>query len=1309
MAEVNNDIVIRYSLQGIDEVNAAHQKIAAQTKAFNQSQITEAKSTSAQKVKIASDEVTQKVTHLKRFADYEKEYAGKSTATLRDAVRQHIILISDEKTARLEALDAGNKAEAAASQKRIQIYQNEQNKLRQLLAERPSVMYGGFGAMVGQLGIGRQLTGIGAGALGPFGGIVSGLSAIGPAGIAAGAGIGAAAFAIKKIIDSGAPVEDALATLSAQSGITGAKLEDLRKKAEAFSDKFGVTATDSVDAFRLTINALGLDITKNVPLMNRMTQDVMTFATAAGVDAATSASALANTFNEMGFSIQSADAGEQFSRVMNVIAAAARQGNAQIVDLISSFQQIGPLAHQQGLSIETTAAAMEVLAHQNIRGSDAGVMFRDVLLGLADATRTSDKAFKQLGLNAKDIDPKVIGLSSSLQIVRDKLEGLNHTTQTQVLRELFGKGAITAGTGMLSNIELLDEFTQKVTGTQTAAEMAAEQLHTFHKEMARIHEEIANIGIDAFFKYRMQIEHVVDVIARDLPKAIDVAIPVLHALTIAGENAFLPLYDAAKAAQAAWDFAHGNVAAGMNAIQTAEQTNMNVFRKTGAFLGIGSSGSGISQQFDTQTANFGGSNIGLGSGTGEGLDTKTRRGSADQRAYESATNGGYAGSYAQWLADGKPKFNYGSLLSTARAAGKNIQQAGIGSLTSMPGMEEFAKAVDKTIKTHAEAVKKIEHDTEEQANKVLAINKRLRDDIIGLDKDAEEKKKLQAAAKYEDTKKEIEAEKVDEDTKNKQLIVAKAIYEQELSVAADTVTSKVDKQSEAFTRLTEAINGTSDAAKNWGEIGGVLIAVIADKLFPSNTAKQTTGLPDNLKAMLPAGMIPSFQDTPGTLSQSGAIPMGDGTYLVRGAGNDRLVKDNGFQIPVMFPHGFHTETKEEIRKHQAIARAADKRGLASAGALDPIDYAAFGLYGLVHGAEEGVASSLVDKILSANPLLKLTKAAVTGAGREEFEDIIKEIGTDRLQDLLSEYASDFDHSIRGGSLLLSAGFGAHVPGTTAVSLPSFHDSPSLAQAGAPRIGNKYLVAGAGDDMLVKGGTLPEVLTLAVTKGINAAKITENTKKTATATEKAITPEERQKAFMAGGGAIASVLDSAVRGKGATAQTASGLLSGASDILSGVKGGSDVAQFASTMSGLVATPGNVANIFNQKGASSNQKWGSALTQIAPLVSMIPGFGTIAGAGMELLGGILGSSGSAPQARNPIAGFATGTAYVPKTGLAVIHEGERITSKNENASGLKLHSSTIAALARAISGIQVGIQPSAIRSGYGMGNNQYNTWD
>lgn len=1304
MAEVNNDIVIRYSLQGIDEVNAAHQKIAAQTKAFNQSQITEAKSTSAQKVKIASDEVTQKVTHLKRFADYEKEYAGKSTATLRDAVRQHIILISDEKTARLEALDAGNKAEAAASQKRIQIYQNEQNKLRQLLAERPSVMYGGFGAMVGQLGIGRQLTGIGAGALGPFGGIVSGLSAIGPAGIAAGAGIGAAAFAIKKIIDSGAPVEDALATLSAQSGITGAKLEDLRKKAEAFSDKFGVTATDSVDAFRLTINALGLDITKNVPLMNRMTQDVMTFATAAGVDAATSASALANTFNEMGFSIQSADAGEQFSRVMNVIAAAARQGNAQIVDLISSFQQIGPLAHQQGLSIETTAAAMEVLAHQNIRGSDAGVMFRDVLLGLADATRTSDKAFKQLGLNAKDIDPKVIGLSSSLQIVRDKLEGLNHTTQTQVLRELFGKEAITAGTGMLSNIELLDEFTQKVTGTQTAAEMAAEQLHTFHKEMARIHEEIANIGIDAFFKYRTQIEHVVDVIARDLPKAIDVAIPVLHALTIAGENAFLPLYDAAKAAQAAWDFAHGNVAAGMNAIQTAEQTNMNVFRKTGAFLGIGSSGSGISQQFDTQTANFGGSNIGLGSGTGEGLDTKTRRGSADQRAYESATNGGYAGSYAQWLADGKPKFNYGSLLSTARAAGKNIQQAGIGSLTSMPGMEEFAKAADKIIKTHAEAVKKIEHDTEEQANKVLAINKRLRDDIIGLDKDAEEKKKLQAAAKYEDTKKEIEAEKVDEDTKNKQLIVAKAIYEQELSVAADTVTSKVDKQSEAFTRLTEAINGTSDAAKNWGEIGGALIAVIADKLFPSNT-KQTTGLPDNLKAMLPAGMLPAFHDTPGTLAQSGALHVGNGKYAVIGDANDRLVSDDSDIVQLLKSR--YNESLADRKKGESF-----QHYYARSSAADAVPYL------LEHRTWDWwVKDARRNGLSDADIVGRLISWARGKSGTEHVHQAVSALGEvaftfaggdfaldEGLEALGAHEAAD---RLIGETARHIAGQGvSHGVGTFAgdkladLLVPAVNDSPLLSQTGAPKIGGKYLVAGAGDDMLVKGGTLPEVLTLAVTKGINAAKITENTKKTATATEKinvadfskaagTLTRSVYGLAQMTGPGKHpggADLMQAAGGSIGALGGVANAL--GASGAASGLEAVGSATQGLSQLAGM-----NFGKGKNAYHGKATKVIGSMLGSLAPMVSMIPGFGTIAGAGMGLLGGLVGS-------------FDKGTDYVPRTGLAMVHEGEQIKPKGSTN---RIHPADIRALASAMSSMPSPvIHPATVRSTYAQGNNAYNTW-
>lgn len=1278
MAEVNNDIVIRYSLQGIDEVNAAHQKIAQQTKAFNQSQITEAKNTSAQKVKISSDEVTQKVTHLKRYADFEKEYHNKSTAVLRDAVMQHIKLIGDEKTARQEALISGNKAEAAASAERIKIWQLEQNKLRQLLQERPSVLTGGAGAIVGQLGIGRSLSGLGSFVPG-MSGVSSALSALGPAGIAAGAGMGAMAFGLKKVIDAGSAAEDKMQQLKAQSGMVGNQLVDTRKKAEELAQKFGDTVPNSIDAFRLTINALGLGITKNQRAMNTMTSDVMTFAKAANVDAATAASALANTFNEMGGSIENpAKAAVQFTSMMNVIAAAAREGNAQIADLIQSFEQIGPLAHEEGMSIEVTSSAIETLAHSNIRGADAGVMLRDVLLGLGGATRTSTKAFEELGLKPEQIDPKVVGLSKSLQMLKERLSQLNGTEQTQVMSHLFGKEAIVAGEVLMNNTKLLDQFTTSVTGTDRASEMAAANMDTFHDQIAKIKATLESGLVEAFYDNRQEIEKMTQDVGHDLPSAI-------HTATTALTGMLSTLSDLNRTLNS-WGETSFNIEHSIDkffGVENAHEKNVDAQERIDAFNKAHALSPEMQAQLEAQQ---------------KIIDDITNNPSAHPEIYGTSVpvpslvdNSAFSVTKKKGRR-GTATDMFGNTHSMANAV-TSQWQAYIQRQNEevKQAWEEGNQIDEQEWEKYKARQKKQEHDIAEQARQTLEINKKLRDDIIGLDKDAEEKKKLQAAAKFEDTKKEIEAEKVDEDTKNKQLIVAKAIYEQELSVAADTVTSKVDKQSDAFTRLTEAIKGTTDVARNWGEIGGALIAVIADKLFPSNTAKQTTGLPDNLKAMLPAGIKGSFK------TGTDAVPS-DGLYF--------LHKD---EIVIPAPVASTTATPRP-----SISAPIDPGTAYQVGVQNERDRQT-AKYFHVPGGADAVRRSRLSGNLNMLRMFREVAAMpveqLVGFGLEEglatsFERLAETKGGQAAFEWLEHVAPNSFNRLTNGLAHAGGHLGGHVSGVAfsqAVfggEVPAYNDSPLLSQSGAPKIGGKYLVAGAGDDMLVKGGTLPEVLTLAVTKGVDAAKITDNTKKTATATEK-INVADFSKAAGTLTQSVYGLAQMTGPGKhpgGADlAQAAGGsidALGGVANALGASGAASGLGAVGSATQGLSGLAGmNFGKGKNAYHGKATKVIGSMLGSLAPMVSMIPGFGTIAGAGMGLLGGLVGS-------------FDKGTDYVPRTGLAMVHEGEQIKPKG---SSNRIHPADIRALASAMSSMPSPvIHPATVRSTYAQGNNAYNTW-
>ena len=103
-------------------------------------------------------------------------------------------------------------------------------------------------------------------------------------------------------------------------------------------------------------------------------------------------------------------------------------------------------------------------------------------------------------------------------------------------------------------------------------------------------------------------------------------------------------------------------------------------------------------------------------------------------------------------------------------------------------------------------------------------------------------------------------------------------------------------------------------------------------------------------------------------------------------------------------------------------------------------------------------------------------------------------------------------------------------------------------------------------------------------------------------------------------------------------------------------------------------------------------GDITSHAAPFADIIaPGSGQI----MSQLGNVLGS-------------FATGTPFVPKTGLYQLHEGEKVTPAGSNGIS-RLHPDDINALAAAMSNVHLGIEPTSIRTGLAQGNNSFNTWD
>ncbi|GAB3960203.1 hypothetical protein GCM10028805_57550 [Spirosoma harenae] len=259
------------------------------------------------------------------------------------------------------------------------------------------------------------------------------------------AGISAAANAIPAIIAKYRQFDAASKELSAVTGATGADLDYLNKTAAKSGPTFGKSGAEMLEAYKLMASAKP-ELLAQKELLTQTTEAAITLSQAGKIDLAQATQVTAESLNQFG---ESAD---QANRFINVIAAGAKEGSAEIADMGIALKNSGTVAKAQGVSFEQTNAVLQSLSTIALKGGEAGTQFRNVLL--------------TLGSGANDTNPKIVGLEKALENLGKK------NLSTAEMTKLFGKENITAAQHIITHRNEISELTKRVTGTQEAFSQA---------------------------------------------------------------------------------------------------------------------------------------------------------------------------------------------------------------------------------------------------------------------------------------------------------------------------------------------------------------------------------------------------------------------------------------------------------------------------------------------------------------------------------------------------------------------------------------------------------------------------------------------------------------------------------------------------------------------------------------------------------------------------------------------------------------------------------------------------------------------
>lgn len=261
-----------------------------------------------------------------------------------------------------------------------------------------------------------------------------------------GAGVAGVTAALTDAVRTSMEFERSLSGLSALTGATGEDLEFIRRQAIALSSQSELSARDVVEAMKL-IGGQRPELLDAADGLAAVTKATITLAEASETPIEDSARALTGALGQFG------KGAEYASTFVNVLAAGAKEGAAEIPYLQQAVEKSGSAASSAGLSFEQLVAVIEGVAPRFTRAEEAGTSLRAIFTKLEG--QTNDK-----------LKPSVVGIHQALANLAEQ------ELSTAQLTKMFGLENINMARALLDARGNIKQLEGAVTGTHVAEEQA---------------------------------------------------------------------------------------------------------------------------------------------------------------------------------------------------------------------------------------------------------------------------------------------------------------------------------------------------------------------------------------------------------------------------------------------------------------------------------------------------------------------------------------------------------------------------------------------------------------------------------------------------------------------------------------------------------------------------------------------------------------------------------------------------------------------------------------------------------------------
>ena len=281
------------------------------------------------------------------------------------------------------------------------------------------------------------------------------------------AGIAVAAGAVKdfcsEVVEIGQTFETSMSKVSALSGATGDDLATLEAKARELGASTTFSASQAADALGYMALA-GWDTEQMLAGVG----SVLTWAQAGEMELAAASDLVTDYLSA--FNMEASET----ARMVDVLAYAQANANTTVEGLGMAFKNCAANANAAGMDVETTSAAISMMANQGLKGSEAGTALNAVLRDMTAKMEDGAIAIGEQSVAVMDAEGNYRDFTDILADVQAATNGMGDAEKAAALQSTFTADSIKGLNLMLNaGADEMVGFRDELYGCAGAAEETA--------------------------------------------------------------------------------------------------------------------------------------------------------------------------------------------------------------------------------------------------------------------------------------------------------------------------------------------------------------------------------------------------------------------------------------------------------------------------------------------------------------------------------------------------------------------------------------------------------------------------------------------------------------------------------------------------------------------------------------------------------------------------------------------------------------------------------------------------------------------